>query len=1263
MNDFNNNKKRHFGNQQSQINQRKNLGNCSQNSMKNLYQKNMELNPKAKINAKNIQKNIIDDYGNKSIYKEKTIDDTNPNLSKTYYHRKNYYSKDLTNYYPTNNSYAYLTNNSSDQKNFKKYNTKYSMYSTSLKKDNNFRDHSMNDQKKKFKTNMKMNYLGNSRKYSNTSYDFKKIKYKMPNTKEERRIPVIVVSKKPSNKTAINFLKKRKFIIRIQSAWRGYFLRKIAIGSIKKYIGFIALVKYLEKVFYNNINYIFYEFLFLMKKYSQRMKKKYIYKKANNKDNKFHIIRYRNKINMNDKTNNTNDSSNNVLGDRALKTNLFKSQEFEKEKSEFNTIDGIQSSNKKNNMRINNNFIKINNEKKEKENNNKSKIFYGNINASNVLNNTDIIYKPKKVVYIPKKSVTENKPFTPIQNKSKIKNMLMIIKNKYYFFYYPILLYKLKILQKLHLIKSKLESLSKLIKYFSNKHLKKKYLQKYRDNTITLKVEEELFKLNKEIDNTDKIYDKNNENDQNDLKINKSEKELINNKIYNENNQIDFEENNNKIIYENSSTKIENKNDDNSCGENIGQDEKNIDIKNNEENEKDKIHCLEANNNEQKQISCEIPNENIIDINANINNNIIDCINDNKNPYIINNDKNKEKIDIYINNETNETLLNNDNKENKTENANISKSDSNNKDLNNNDNDLSEKEKLSLKNKSQDIINIINNENKTINIINNDNKIIQNNKYINNDINKNYIDIKNVKNENIIININSNDNDINKHDNIINTTNVPNNKQKDENIVNDNISKDDNIINKKDDIIQDENLSDNNNQIDNDITNINYNILKNININENNNEITNYDDNKNSKNENNINIINEDKNKVENINDINLEIKSKEGNNTENNNDTKNGNDISKIENNNLDEKSKEIDKTKINNEEIEEKGINNDEINIVNNDSINKNNDNNKDNCNEISIHNEDNKPNNNDEELNNEKNNKNDDATEIIENNKKDTEEDKKDIIPEDESKNNNIIIEEKIKSDDKNSKEKDISEISEENKVNTKIDEINNDDNEKTKDNEEKNIIKSEDQIINIVTDSNEKEIIENDNPNSILRGKNKDENKRHSDLSSFLKLINKKIEIEKKADYNKVNAYFNIWNNKSNKIEDEKITDNNIKRLLPENKKDKRNKKRHIKVKFSRAMTSKTSISSKKSEDKSNISDIPLKKMKIKNIVVNPTEYYRYNTIEINKSISLNNINIHDIDYNPNALKLIKLIVKIENKNIIFRYFNSWKKNKK
>ena len=57
--------------------------------------------------------------------------------------------------------------------------------------------------------------------------------------------------------------KKRNGIIKIQSAWRGYFLRKIAIGSIEKYIGFLALIKYMQKMYIKNMKFLF---LFKLKK-------------------------------------------------------------------------------------------------------------------------------------------------------------------------------------------------------------------------------------------------------------------------------------------------------------------------------------------------------------------------------------------------------------------------------------------------------------------------------------------------------------------------------------------------------------------------------------------------------------------------------------------------------------------------------------------------------------------------------------------------------------------------------------------------------------------------------------------------------------------------------------------------------------------------------------------------------------------------------------------------------------------------------------
>ena len=68
----------------------------------------------------------------------------------------------------------------------------------------------------------------------------------------KKRLPAIVVSVKRSKKKIRQKNNKNGNIIKIQSAWRGYFLRKIAIGSIKKYIGFIALIKYIQKIYDKN---------------------------------------------------------------------------------------------------------------------------------------------------------------------------------------------------------------------------------------------------------------------------------------------------------------------------------------------------------------------------------------------------------------------------------------------------------------------------------------------------------------------------------------------------------------------------------------------------------------------------------------------------------------------------------------------------------------------------------------------------------------------------------------------------------------------------------------------------------------------------------------------------------------------------------------------------------------------------------------------------------------------------------------------------
>jgi hypothetical protein len=169
----------------------------------------------------------------------------------------------------------------------------------------------------------------------------------------------------------------------------------------------------------------------------------------------------------------------------------------------------------------------------------------------------------------------------------------------------------------------------------------------------------------------------------------------------------------------------------------------------------------------------------------------------------------------------------------------------------------------------------------------------------------------------------------------------------------------------------------------------------------------------------------------------------------------------------------------------------------------------------------------------------------------------------------------------------------------------------------------------------------------------------------------KLLNKKMQLENNTKITILKKYFEIWKMqetkfiKVNKMEDEKVKDINSKYLSPYIDKRKVHKKKHIKVKFSRTLTSKTSLSSKKSEDKSNTSAVHVKKMKIKNIVVNPSDYFRNKSGIISDNFLINNLNnnSNDLDYNPNIFKLLKLIDKIEKKNLQYKYFIFWKKGKK
>ena len=186
-------------------------------------------------------------------------------------------------------------------------------------------------------------------------------------------------------------------------------------------------------------------------------------------------------------------------------------------------------------------------------------------------------------------------------------------------------------------------------------------------------------------------------------------------------------------------------------------------------------------------------------------------------------------------------------------------------------------------------------------------------------------------------------------------------------------------------------------------------------------------------------------------------------------------------------------------------------------------------------------------------------------------------------------------------------------------------------------------------------NEEEINSTIEEKIILRGKRKHLLKQSNKDIILRNILNKKIALENKNKFNILNNYFKKWNKTTNKYYEKAKSNIKINLHSPDMEIRQKSKKKHIKIKYSRAITSKTSIGSIKSEGKSNSSTIHTKKMRIKNVVVGQTEYLT-TTLLNNSQMNMNNIN-----KNKKTIKLLFLIDKIDNKNLMYKCFKYWKKD--
>ena len=221
------------------------------------------------------------------------------------------------------------------------------------------------------------------------------------------------------------------------------------------------------------------------------------------------------------------------------------------------------------------------------------------------------------------------------------------------------------------------------------------------------------------------------------------------------------------------------------------------------------------------------------------------------------------------------------------------------------------------------------------------------------------------------------------------------------------------------------------------------------------------------------------------------------------------------------------------------------------------------------------------------------------------------------------------------------------------------------DKTPQNKKNEIIyQNVDEITDIILeDNNENEDetnIINDNKNEnkekiILRGKRKYLPKNNK-LSLLSNILGKKINLEKINCIELLDKHFKVWNKFINKYNDDSKPKIKINLHSPDIEiRGNKSKKKHVKVKFTKSMTSKTSIGSIKSEGKSNSSSIQTKKMRIKNVVVNPKEYIT-TTLLNNNLLYNNNAN----KTNKKFIKLLYIMDKIDNKTMKYKCFKFWKK---
>jgi len=439
---------------------------------------------------------ILKNNNKKKVYQLNYIDE-NDFYSGRYYNNKIY-----RNYYSNENEYNNINSHNNQKRilNFKTYNQNYNNDFSLLKQlyNNKIR-------KKKNYNNINENlYINNNNLNNNINNNTNSDNYSIND----------IYTNNQNN----DELK----VIKIQSVWRSFFFRRYLLSSLNNFYNFVKLSNVLHPIFYNNSKPIFKQFLInLRNNLKEKGNQNPLYKKAMLKSTK---------------------ARTKVIDDLSKKS--FK----QLNQIAKNNINLYTRGKRKNNIPQNNCIYRKKNELTKSP-------LSGNERKFNK-NNFNLRAKPK--TQEPEKKEYKDKDKEKDKSETNINSMIKLITKKVYLLHFPLLLYRLRILEKIKLIEIKFQRLYRLL-CIKKKLLILPYFRKYRMNILSQTINNLVSenKINKKINIAlDDKYIASNDN-----KESQNYKDNTDNKYLRSKNKLN-NANNNKVILNNINLKNVTKNKD-----------------------------------------------------------------------------------------------------------------------------------------------------------------------------------------------------------------------------------------------------------------------------------------------------------------------------------------------------------------------------------------------------------------------------------------------------------------------------------------------------------------------------------------------------------------------------------------------------------------------------------------------------------------------------------------------------------------------------